>query len=91
MVVSERPGGLGAAASDASVGAGALAPEDDVARELAAHGLLAPGTVVRITAPGKYFGRQVTVTKSARTRYHVRGGAERLTVPFAYVEPVGRG
>jgi hypothetical protein len=57
-------------------------------RELAAGGHLVPGAVVRITAPGKYFGREVTIVKSARTRYHVRGGTERLTVPFAYVEPV---
>ncbi|PFG39656.1 SprT-like family protein [Georgenia soli] len=76
------------AASDAAARGGTLAPERDPARDLAARGRLTPGTVVRITAPGKYFGSRVTILKSARTRYHVRRGEDRLTVPFAYVEPV---
>jgi len=84
-------GGRTAAASDTSVRGGALAPERDLTRELAARGHLTPGTVVRITAPGKYFSRESTIVKSARTRYHVRSGAELLTVPFPYVEPVRRG
>lgn len=91
------PGTFGAAgrpaattASDAGAPGGTLSPERDRARELAARGHLSPGTVVRITAPGKYLDREVTIVKSARTRYHVRDGAELLTVPFAYVEPAPR-
>ena len=86
--VTQGPaGGLSAAASAAAAPGGTHAPEHDLMRELAVRGHLTPGTVVRITAPGKYFGRRVTIVKSARTRYHVRSGLERLTVPFAYVEP----
>ena len=79
------------AASDAAARGGTLAPDRDSARELAARGRLTAGTVVRITAPGKYFGSRVTILKSARTRYHVRCGKDLLTVPFAYVEPVHPG
>lgn len=54
----------------------------------AAAGALTPGWRVRVAAPGKYWGREGTVVKSARTRYHVRTGRELLTVPFALVDVV---
>lgn len=54
----------------------------------AAAGALTPGWRVRVAAPGKYWGREGVVVKSARTRYHVRAGRELLTVPFALVDVV---
>lgn len=48
----------------------------------------APGSAVRVTAPGTYEGRTGTVVKRGRTRYHVRLGSTLVTVLFAGVEAV---
>lgn len=45
-----------------------------------------PGDVVRVTAPGEFFGLRGWVVKRGRTRYHIRVFAGVLTVPFALVE-----
>lgn len=49
--------------------------------------LLAPGSPVRVTAPGPYAGRHGVVVKRGRTRYHVQVAGGVLAVPFAGVEP----
>ena len=47
------------------------------------------GDRLRITAPGsKYDGLTGTLVKRGRTRYHLRGHGQVLTVPFAWVRPV---
>jgi hypothetical protein len=46
----------------------------------------APGSRVRVTAPGAFEGRVGTVVKRGRTRYHVRLGDHIVRVLFAAVE-----
>ncbi len=52
-------------------------------------GLLAPGAVVRITAPGQYEGLVGPILRRGRSRYKVRIPAGVLSVPFAWVEAAG--
>lgn len=46
----------------------------------------APGSLVRVTAPGVFEGRVGTVVKRGRTSYHVRLGDHLVRVLFAAVE-----
>ncbi len=52
-----------------------------------APGRLRPGTQVRISAAGAYFGLVGSIVARGRTRYRVRIRAGLLSVPFAFVEP----
>lgn len=53
-------------------------------------GLLAPGTLLRITAAGRFHGVTGRVVRRGRTRYLVQVPGRRLYVPFDLAEPAGR-
>ncbi len=54
-----------------------------------APGRLAPGTDVRICAPGQFDGLVGRIVRRGRSRYKVRVSQGLLSVPFAWVERAG--
>lgn len=69
----------------ATGGAGSLGPGS------LGSGPLGPGSVVRITAAGRFYGVTGRVVKRGRSRYLVQVVGQRLYVPFTLAEPVGGG
>ncbi|GGK56514.1 SprT-like domain-containing protein [Ornithinimicrobium pekingense] len=53
------------------------------------QGVLPPGALLRITAPGRFHGVTGRVVRRGRSRYLVQVVGQRLYVPFALAEPVG--
>lgn len=50
---------------------------------------MAPGALLRITAPGRFHGVTGRVVRQGRSRYLVQVGGQRLYVPFTAAEPLG--